>query len=346
MAPKYIPQLDGLRAIAALLVIATHLWGEIVTFGWIGVDFFFVLSGFLISRILFAAKGTPDYFSGFYKRRALRILPIYFITLSVVIIWTLLIDANPAHELRGLPYYFFYLQNIAYQHGRTIEAMFHTWSLGIEEQFYTIWPLLIFLLPIFSLKRVLYIGFVTAIAFRFIEPTGPGYVFGCMDGFIVGSYVALLEHTSCLAEKTNKLAAWTIILLMPFLLYTSFSYGTLETYRAGDFMRNPYSWLMLSVYALIFGAVLVLAVNQKLLPRLLSSKILTNIGKVSYGIYLYHFVIRYFLIQLHSTRQEIRIWMFILLPTICYFSWKYIESPLMRLARQEKNVGEQKSATA
>jgi len=330
---KYIPQLYGLRAIACLLVFGIHMFFKCFSFGWIGVDFFFVLSGFLITRVLLSTKCQSTFFREFYKKRALRILPIYMLVLVLVICWSLIMEPGPTFGLAGIKYYLFYLQNIPFIRGPLVVPMAHTWSLGIEEQFYSVWPLLIYLLDIAALKRVLVLAFTSSIIFRVIEPSGMCYIFGCLDGFSTGAFIALFEYEKSSTEALNRTAAYVLIVLIPFLILTSYNFGTLEVPRNADAL-NPYRWLMGSVYAIMFGGVLTLTISKKFLPQVLSNKALVALGKVSYGFYLYHFTIRQCLLVLDFSKLEVRIWTPILAIAACYFSWKYIEKPIMHWAKE------------
>jgi peptidoglycan/LPS O-acetylase OafA/YrhL len=147
----YIPQLDGIRGIAILLVIAYHsmLWqlktGVVPKYvhialqatktGWLGVDLFFVLSGFLITRILLNTKNEPWYFRSFYARRALRILPVFWVTIIAV---ALFYDAPGSY----VACCFLFLANIGPLFGVT-SMYLPFWSLCVEEHYYLLWPCIV-----------------------------------------------------------------------------------------------------------------------------------------------------------------------------------------------------------
>ena len=161
------PALDGIRGIAIIGVLLTHgmtvapglqdsfggrLLAYLLTPGWVGVDLFFVLSGFLITGILLSTKQSRNYFTSFYARRCLRISPIYYLTLTGV----LLVGTQSYWYSSMLPSlwgrkvsYFFYLQNIwpFMNHGTLGGLLGHFWSLAVEEQFYLVWPILVLLVP-------------------------------------------------------------------------------------------------------------------------------------------------------------------------------------------------------
>jgi peptidoglycan/LPS O-acetylase OafA/YrhL len=168
-----IPELDGIRGIAVLLVIVYHAVlynpgstdeasAAVELFGHAGVDLFFVLSGFLITGILLKSKGRPGYFRNFYAKRALRIWPLYYLLLAVAFVIVPLL-AHYAHlasgenaniQARNVFIYIFLLQNLFYSLPFSPTLLAMTWSLAIEEQFYILWPSLVLL---FTRKRLTYI---------------------------------------------------------------------------------------------------------------------------------------------------------------------------------------------
>ena len=144
--PKYIPQLDGLRGIAILIVLLAHLdylpifgSAKYLKYGRTGVDLFFVLSGFLITGILLDTKEFPGYFKNFYARRALRIWPIYYAML--ILFFSLLPAIFPHHSFHtdwnAWPYYATYTQNLFYNFPHST-PLGPTWSLAVEEQYYMV----------------------------------------------------------------------------------------------------------------------------------------------------------------------------------------------------------------
>ena len=161
----HIPALDGLRGVAILMVLWFHYYGPIYKFcaspfdrfivltintGWMGVDLFFALSGFLITGILLDAKGAPHYFRNFYARRALRIFPIYYGFLFVIlIVIPRFHQYSPglAQTVRDQAWLWLYGTNIATTFFPIKLAGFlHTWSLAVEEHFYLVWPAIVLVL--------------------------------------------------------------------------------------------------------------------------------------------------------------------------------------------------------
>jgi len=153
-AVQQVPELDGLRGVAILMVLLFHFGGPpinlctwLLSYGWAGVDLFFVLSGFLITTILLNTKDSPQYFSSFYGRRVLRIFPLYFMALAlyfhVEMPWLVSHKQATAVSVGDQLWCWFYLLNWHDVTAGINGNLSHLWSLSIEEQFYLVWPLAI-----------------------------------------------------------------------------------------------------------------------------------------------------------------------------------------------------------
>ena len=158
MAEERVNDLDGMRGLATVLVVSYHVFkrGDYFTtngvlhfitsltlYGWYALDTFFVLSGFLITGILLRTKGEQHFYRNFYVRRSLRVFPLYYFTLIVILSLMPLLDSEYVAQIPGiLPYLLFYQQNWLYFWGNLHLTIFLsvTWSLAIEEQFYLLWP--------------------------------------------------------------------------------------------------------------------------------------------------------------------------------------------------------------
>ena len=159
LARGFVPEIEGLRAFAILAVMLHRFWphsgplsryAHVAELGWMGVDLFFVISGFLIAGILFDSRGQPGYFKNFYARRALRIFPLYYLFIAAVLIVFPLVEGGPFAKTEfirsaGSPlYYLLYLGNVPEMIGYDPPFFLApVWSLAIEEQFYLLFPLLV-----------------------------------------------------------------------------------------------------------------------------------------------------------------------------------------------------------
>lgn len=307
-ARKFIPELDGLRALSVLLVISVHMhdrvWEWLV--GWLGVDVFFVLSGYLITMLALreeAQRGSLS-LTAFYLRRSFRIFPLYYFVLAVYCVLILGLGLNPEKRelLRGaLPYYLLYLQEIPFTYGvadaagvvqRVNVPFYQSWSLGIEEKFYLVWPLLAFVW--WRGRRVLRLVGTLALALGFalvpwcaVRMLGPGQKVGdCLYPYyniLAGCVVGVLLHD-------RRWFAWLQFLGRPVVLYASLSVWLALHFSLPALSRvEPVPYLVQSLYGLVVSVFLTgLVLGDGPVNRFLRLRSLTFIGRLSYGIYLVH----------------------------------------------------------
>jgi peptidoglycan/LPS O-acetylase OafA/YrhL len=214
--PKTLPELDGLRGLAVLGVVAYHchprLEGTWVHYaalwGWAGVNLFFVLSGFLITSILLDSRDKPRYFRNFYGRRALRIWPLYVLVLAVCYAqsdW--FIGPRPLDAIKAAPWlaYIFFFQNLLPPSAMP-PAIGPTWSLAIEQQYYLVWaPLVRYLRRPWMLATVLVAALILSPLLRHLNPVWmwslPTHTFIKLDGIALGSLLALGLYTLALSRR-------------------------------------------------------------------------------------------------------------------------------------------------
>ena len=359
-----IPGLDGLRAIAFLLVFAFHT--DYLQFGWVGVSLFFVLSGFLITGILLDMKktlATRDYFFKFYGRRFLRIFPLYYfylILMTALAIWLISISYRPLYMqifLDQVWYAIFYVYDFFFGTINFEYSFFldHFWSLSVEEQFYIFWPLLILLVPEKSLKK-LFLGFIaiglifrivflfiySAGVFRFLGATAPLAIFPLpfshMDAFAFGAYISRFAIPKAKEQFLPLLVALPII---------GFGSQYIATGEMGTISSLGYPLLLPNAYQFIWGYTLLnyffditiySVVKHGLLNRFLESPPLRYLGKISYGLYVYHFPIIWFAIRVRDfgvvdpyAKPVIALISFIVTLLVASLSYKYLEKPLLNL---------------
>ncbi len=294
----YIRQLDGIRAIAVLFVVVSHwLPGSILSrfgFGPIGVDIFFVLSGFLITRILIVDRlkfsASPLAYSklnsikNFMVRRALRIFPIYYLLLILLVLFTNLLP-NPVAQ--NWEWYFFYLQNILFYIKQEWPGgkLSHLWSLAVEEQFYLFWPWLILFVSQKWMLKIMVLSFLIGIASVYCLPTLRGGAMAevltptCMQAFASGGILAYFH-----IEKGSEFHQLKYHFLIPGLL--SFSYLILGMNGFLPILVDLRT--IVSVFMVGLISVILINPNSFLLSMILSNPVLVFFGKISYGIYLFH----------------------------------------------------------
>jgi peptidoglycan/LPS O-acetylase OafA/YrhL len=308
-----IDAFDGIRG-AAILWVAfhnttdvlaapssgpVHLLALILHPGWIGVQLFFALSGFLITDGLFAAQQAQNYFSGFYARRALRIFPLYYLALFVTLILVPL-AVRPTPPLLGPALdhqIWLWLFGINWTHG-AMPGFGHFWSLAVEEQFYLLWPLVVYRLsPVRLLKTCVVIAMVVFVVRSSLAMTG-------------SSAEALYNSTVCRVDALVFGGAGAALLRIPearrwFTAHLgSLSWSAIFLALAGFFATSGYDTNGLACktfgYTLLAYccAVFVVAVAQSSggsgkkssgwIVRILESRILRSCGKYSYAMYIFH----------------------------------------------------------
>jgi peptidoglycan/LPS O-acetylase OafA/YrhL len=296
---EHYPALDGLRGVAILLVVLFHNFGFIKQsyFGWLGVDLFFVLSGFLITTILINEVGKQDYLKNFYIRRVLRIFPLYFLCLTIflIIIPALgLYKEELTYFIKNQWWLWTYLQNWLYSFHLTSDAkmLTHLWSLAVEEQFYLVWPFII--LVIKSPRKLFFIMLtvlVLVIATRSIiwlcriEDLNYTtlYTFTRIDGICIGSMVALLMRVKPYLITKNMAAIVLVLAAMNFIFYLI---------NKSDGNNYPYfAFVGYTTFCAMFGLLvheIVTSNKTTITNKIFSVSPLRFFGKISYGFYVFH----------------------------------------------------------
>ncbi|MFZ5569870.1 MAG: acyltransferase family protein [Thermodesulfobacteriota bacterium] len=306
---SHFPELDGIRGMAITLVLIFHCMplnslpmsdfiAPIKASCWIGVDLFFVLSGFLITRILIGLKQTQKKYLIFYGRRSLRIFPLYYFTLTVVF-FLLIKNADIHYTIQycaPMKWFFLYAYNIYIWINNSwaiSDYLNHFWSLCVEEQFYLFWPLIIFTFQSARLPFVMTAIITAAISFKtclfFIGMTAPVLftnMFARMDCFAFGG-LAAYAHLYWDKAIITKKARFLFFLSFSILMLT----GIIEK---GIHAASPLILVVMTpIIALFFSCLIYLSLNDGIIPvkRFLSNNILRLLGKYSYGIYIYHWII-------------------------------------------------------
>ena len=307
--------LDGIRGAAILMVLCVHFIGDapaytaleramvkVANYGIWGVDLFFVLSGFLITGLLYDSKGSAGYFRDFYVRRTLRIFPLYYGVLAALFIVLPLLPmhypaalAESAHHQAWLWLYAsnFYL---AIHRAWVLPYVGHFWSLAVEEQFYLVWPLVVLTFGRRSLLGICVAVTILALALRStLSYAGAGYVAQVVltpcrfDALCVGGFLALAVRSVGL-ERVARTARRSLGPLLGLVLLAS----------GWNAVRGTLSDVVLPIrgtlIALTFGAVLVTSLSAQtgsVLSRLLRSRVMCFLGTRSYGLYVFHGIIAY-----------------------------------------------------
>ncbi len=340
----HLPELDGVRGLAILLVLICHFGylfpGRLrdwLSLGWAGVDLFFVLSGFLITRILLAWRGSPGYFRLFYTRRVLRIFPIYFLFVGAYFLLML-----PLAHYFGLAlerttrdqwWYWLYLAN--WHTGANHSTLVHLWSLGIEEQFYLVWPVVVLL---YERKRLgaLCVGIAllsSSLRLGVILGAGFGreatlFTVCRMEGVALGAMIAC-------GVKLERAKAFSLISIL--VIATSLASGG----------PNGLGMSTLGISAVsVLGAIFLQEVQKAegVSKKLALVPLLRSFGKYSYAIYVFHIPVLTLLVEvarrISFTGDALILFVFGVAASygLGWLSWRALERPIVGLKTQLAEV--------
>jgi peptidoglycan/LPS O-acetylase OafA/YrhL len=357
-----VKELDGLRAIAILSVVAWHYLGagdgpsstpwRIFIVGRTGVDLFFVLSGYLITGILLANRGSSNYFAAFYGRRSFRILPIYFGMVAIYLAGRQLGGSARVLFDGTLPWwsYLIGLQNFWMAAEQTYGAYWlgGTWSLAIEEQFYLVFPLVVYFAPPRILPRLL-------IALLVLCPLGRIIAYGLGDryGYYVlmplradilamGALIAWLEFSNSISvsvRRVFRVVFWSTACFFPIFAWVI---------ENSNFSNAMWGHTYLVAF---YGSTVFMVLDQRDKPQrdkpwlaFLRSRPAAFFARISYALYLTHtsvLVLVFSAVKYHESTMltwhgtALLICAFALSVAICAASYRLIEGPLIAMAHQK-----------
>lgn len=296
MQQQYYKKLDGLRALAVFAVMITHwIYLDVVVklgFGFWGVNLFFVLSGFLITEILlkqqYCNQKRSEILKKFYIKRTLRIFPIYYL----VIIFALFLNLDNSRSFAGytltytLNFYNVFTGDIG-------TSLSHLWSLCVEEQFYLVWPILLLIVKPLNHLKLIIAMIVLAILIRFVffAVKVPNYSIynyrmmpACMDALGIGALLAYLK-----LNKAGLLEQLLKKIYIPFIALCLFIIVVFLLKDTGIISETLFRFFV-SVCSFFLIGCSIFKMNNRF-GRFLENKVIQYLGRISYGLYLYHFIV-------------------------------------------------------
>jgi peptidoglycan/LPS O-acetylase OafA/YrhL len=336
---KRIPELDAIRGLAVLMVLVhntgrypqLHL-GFIARNGWMGVDLFFVLSGFLITNVLLQARSERGYFKNFYVRRCLRIWPLYYSVLFLMFVIIPILRPSAGKEIfqtRSMPWwsYLIFLQNFLVPViTKAAGALAVTWSLAVEEQFYLLWPFIVYFCSESQLRKIA-VAIVLAsplLRFYLVQHHVDIYSNTCcrLDGLMAGAFLALMLRSNPICPDKYVNRAWIALCISaPLALVT-----------AGRAQWIVFSFTSLASVSFVY---LALYSQQKWLRIALRNRFLVYTGTISYGIYVLEKIPSDMAQSFHVSANP---WVVFPITTLMTYlaamiSWNALEKPCLRLKR-------------
>jgi len=338
--PKKIPQLDAIRGVAIVLVIlhnessvfpSLHL-ERLFANGWMGVDLFFVLSGFLITGILVDTRQSESYFKNFYARRCLRIWPLYYAL--ILFMFVIVPHLRPSESRtvfdKSSPWwaYALFLQNFLIPNPTGAAGpLAVTWSLAIEEQFYLVWPWVVRYCSLARIRRLAIFVMCLSPALRlYLSFHGVNLytnVFCRLDGLMAGALLALVVRSDRFLPSMFVRRAWMVLAVAVPLAFAT------EAVNA--------RWIVFSLSAAASASFVYLALfsPQAWLQGALTNRFMVYTGMTSYGLYLLHKIPFDMAKTFHADRHPL-----LALPILlaaCYamaaLSWTLLEKPFLSLKR-------------
>jgi len=348
--PRYLPGLDGLRAIAVIGIIVFHLNAQWFSGGFLGVDTFFVISGYLITSLLmseFYLHGTIN-LTQFWGRRFKRLIPAMLFIVSTVLIYTVTFEPKLILDIKrdaiaALFYvsnWWYIFQGVDYFNQFSIAPLRHLWSLAIEEQFYIIYPfVLLLLLKFLKYKKTLIVLFVISLIslglMIYFNTPGSSHsrvyfgtdtrlqtlLLGCLLAFIWPPFRLKAKIPLGLSRIIDVIGSVSLITLL--WMFMTLSSNSEWIYQGGFYLISLMTLLIIASAVVPYG----------LFSQLMGNKLFVYIGKRSYSLYLWHYPIISF-VHMHFVDGQIPFYAYILDVVLMIlateFSYQFIETPIRK----------------
>ncbi|MEP1469793.1 MAG: acyltransferase family protein [Halieaceae bacterium] len=336
--PKYRPDIDGLRAVAVLSVLFFHSGFDVFSGGYVGVDVFFVISGYLITTIIVREIAADDFsIRLFYERRFRRILPALFaVVVASLIVGCVLLPPDSVVELgRSVmatalfsSNIFFYMESGYFDAPAELKPLLHTWSLAVEEQYYILVPLLLLGLARFGsrhyLAGFLVLGVASFLASLLWTPSNSSFAFYLIPTraweLFLGSVLALHVLPAPVSRPVREVLT---LAGAGMIFYSVFAFDS-ATVFPGSAAAVPTLGTALIIYAGLGGA--------SVMSVALSWRPVVFIGLISYSLYLWHWPVIVYtrLLAVHEPGNAVLVAMLIVIFALSVLSWRYVETPFRK----------------
>lgn len=344
---KYRTEIDGLRAVAVLPVIFFHAGFAFFSGGYIGVDVFFVISGYLITTIILGDIAAGKFtFSNFYERRARRIIPALIVVMLVCVpfayYWMLPRQLTEfSQSLIAVSLFgsniLFWLQTGYFATASDLKPLLHTWSLAVEEQYYLFFPLLIIFISRFGRRVMLAIlvllGLVSILFAQFQVRRDPDFAFYLiltrLWEILIGSFVSIYLFQKPDVKFDSLIEQALSMLGLVSILYAVIAFND----------RTPFPSFYTLVPTLGTALIILFASRETFAGKFLSNKLLVGVGLISYSAYLWHQPIFVFarLISIEEPNEILMLVLSFLTLALAYLTWKYIETPFRNRSKFDRN---------
>lgn len=366
-----IKELDGLRGIAVALVMALHLFkraayfiehpalkgfAKLTTVGWVGVDIFFTLSGFLITSILLKAKSGENYFKNFYMRRILRIFPLYYAAIFLIIFFAPKVEEEFTNQLStALPIMLLYQQNWAllFKGFHITQYLGITWSLAIEEQFYLLWPFIVYKLDREKLVKVIISYIVISITGRMIGTLAwPDIAqastffyyasFARFEEMLFGGLLAVFLTYEGAKDKVRRYSKpLFIVSFSVFALLHILSLPDSPHPEHGSIPLTLGGYTSAALWTIGLIGIFITHSPQNFFRRFFANPLLVFLGKYSYSMYLFHMTAALILLDVfwHSSMRGWQAYVlypiatFITTILIALLTWNLLEKHFLNLKK-------------
>ena len=320
---KYNPALDGLRGIAISLVLLFHIWPEYFSFGYVGVDIFFVLSGYLITQIIHTKLQSNSFsFKEFYRNRIRRIFPaMILVVLTTFLIGYLFLFPSELEQLgKHIQSSAFFYQNFRligevgyWDEAAQLKPLLHFWSLSIEEQFYLFWPFVILIL--YKLRLNLFISLLAIFLLLIVIPqfTSIDIFYHSFARFWELAFGGLIYASISKFNTSKYIGQLQLIIFILFIVSVGVSYG------------NTTFNLLKTLFVVVTTGLLILSITTNQNHKILSSSPLVFLGLISFPLYLWHYV---FLSYIHIFGLEVQsygMWIVLASVFISYLTYRFVE---------------------